>query len=169
MRQKRVPLNFTFGINRMKYTNNDLCVFVPLFDPAKKEGTAYIEFHPKELPRQNACWFPGSLLLRDAAFDFYTECFHAASESFDYFSFMRFDQGKIERLSTELSSYLRALKAQPDREHLFSKYASLFKPDIWSEVDTPSLVSAVHETGDTLLAFIKTETKESKCLWVLGM
>lgn len=153
----------------MSYTNNDLCVFEPLLDPAKREGTAYFELHPKELPRVNACWLPGSLFLRDAALDFYAECFHGASESFDYFSFERFGQKGIERLIGELSSFQNSLNAHPDREQLFSKYTSLFKLDIWSEVDTSSLLSAVQKTGGQLMTFIKTETKESQCLWVLGM
>ena len=153
----------------MRHTNKDLGVFEPLRDPAKREGTAYFEFHPKEPPRATACWLPGSLFLRDAAFDFYAECFNRASESFDYFSFQRFGQKEIERVIGELSSFQDSLNANPDRERLFSKYASLFEPDIWSGVDTAPLLSAVRKTGSQLLTFIKVETKESQCLWVLGM
>jgi hypothetical protein len=158
-----------FSVKRMSYSNCDLCVFEVLLDPAKRDGTAYFEFHPKELPQAYACWLPGSLLLRDAAFDFYAECFHRASDSFDDFSFERFGPNEIEKLIGELNSFQNILNALPDREQLFSRYDSLFTRDVWAGVDTPSLLSAAQKTCGQLLTFIKAETKQSKCLWVLGM
>jgi hypothetical protein len=153
----------------MSYTEEDLVVFEPLFDLSKRDGTAYFEFHPAELPEPNACWLPGSLLLRDAAFDFFAECFHRTKHSFDYFSFVRFGSGDIKRLIDELTIYLAPLKAAPTRQHLFSNYASIFSDDIWSGVSTELLADAILSAGTTLRRFVRSETKESGCLWVLGM
>jgi hypothetical protein len=153
----------------MAYGTNDLAMFEPLTDPLARVGTAYFELHPKELPRPLACWLPGSFFLRDAAFDFFTECFHSANESFDYFSFQRFGEAEIARLLHELERFLRETAADPTRELLFSRYASIFTPDIWSAVETPRLVSAVRTCGENMRSFVLTATQESKCLWVLGM
>src|SRR6185503_1763175 len=120
----------------MSYSTEDLVVFEPLLDPSARNGTSYFEFHPRELPKTNACWLPGSLFLRDAAFDFFVECFQRASASFDYFSFVRFGSNEIRRLIEELTIYLDSLKSAPTREQLFANYASIFTDDIWSGVPT---------------------------------
>jgi hypothetical protein len=153
----------------MSYTVDDLVVFEPLFDLSQRDGTAYFEFHPAELPVPNACWLPGSLLLRDAAFDFFAECFHRTKHSFDYFSFVRFGSRDIKRLIDELTHYLMTLKAGPTRQQLFSNYASIMSEDIWSGVPTQPLADAVLNAGTILRRFVRSETKESACLWVLGM
>ena len=153
----------------MSYDISDLGLFEPLFDPSAREGTAYFEFHPDELPEENACWLPGSLFLRDAAFDFFAECFHSASESFDYFAFVRFGPNEIERLIIELNLFLDELKTDPTRKQVFAKYASIFSSDIWSNVATDALAEAVIRTGKVLRSFVETNTKNSRCLWVLGM
>ncbi len=156
-----------FGV--MSYGIVDLSVFAPLSGPEARDGTSYFEFHPKELPRPHACWLPGSFLVRDAAFDFFAECFHAASESFDYFSFQRFGEAEIGRLIQELGNFLDGIVTEPTREFLFSRYASIFTPDIWAEVETKDLAPAVRQCGEKMRDFIQSNTKESKCLWVLGM
>ena len=153
----------------MGYTTEDLIVFAPLFDPSARNGTSYFEFHPSELPKTNACWLPGSMFLRDAAFDFFVECFHSASQSFDYFSFVRFGSKDIRCLIDELTIYLDSLKAAPTREQLFAKYASIFGDEIWSGVATEPLADAVVNAGKTLRRFVRSNTKESACLWILGM
>jgi hypothetical protein len=153
----------------MGYTTEDLIVFEPLFDPSALNGTSYFEFHPGELPKTSACWMPGSMFLRDAAFDFFVECFHSASESFDYFSFVRFGSSDISRLIYELTIYLDTLKDAPTREQLFVKYSSIFSDEIWSGVATQPLAEAVLSAGRTLRRFVRSKTKESACLWILGM
>jgi hypothetical protein len=153
----------------MSYAQEDLTAFVPLLNPAEREGTSYFEFHPRELPAEYACWLEGSLLLRDAAFDFFAECFHTASESFDYFAFERFRQPEIDKLLSALDSFLSQLDGTPTREQVFACYASLFSQDIWGDIDTQDLATSVRACGETLRAFIRTETAATKCLWVLGM
>lgn len=153
----------------MSYAPIDLASFEPLFDPARCEGTSYFELHPTELPHPHACWMKGSLLLSDAAFDFFAECFHRAHDSFDHFGFQRFGAGEVEALCEELSSFIKQVALNPTRDVLFSRYASLFTADIWSEVPTEVLVPAVSRCGERLLGFISTSTKESNCLWVLGV
>jgi hypothetical protein len=153
----------------MGYTTEDLVVFEPLFEPSARNGTSYFEFHPKELPKSNACWLPGSMFLRDAAFDFFAECFHRANASFDYFSFVRFGAPDIARLIEELTNYLDGLSSAATRRQLFTNYASIFTDDIWSSVPTRALLGAVLNTGKTLRRFVRSQTKESACLWVLGM
>lgn len=127
----------------MSYRLEDLSIFEPLSNPEDREGTSYFEFHPKELPRPHACWLLGSFFVRDAAFDFFAECFHSASESFDYFSFERFGEAEIDRLLQELDSFLQGIAAEPNRELLFSRYASIFTPDIWAEIEIQDLAPAV--------------------------
>jgi hypothetical protein len=153
----------------MSYTADDLIVFEPLFDSSQRDGTAYFEFHPAELPEPNACWLSGSLLLRDAAFDFFAECFQRTKHSFDYFSFVRFGSRDIKRLIDELTIYITTLNGGPTRQQLFSNYASIFPEDIWSGVPTEPLADAVLNAGTILRRFVRSETKESACLWVLGM
>lgn len=153
----------------MGYAATDLKVFKPLFDPGELEGTSYFELHPKELPRTNACWLPGSFFLRDAGFDFFAECFYCASPAFDYFSFQRFGQAEIVALLSELEAFVDDLRGEPVRAKVFSKYSSIFTPDIWSAVPTEPLKSSVIQTGTAMLTFVKQETARSECLWVLGM
>jgi hypothetical protein len=154
----------------LTYRASDLGLFTLLRDPTLREGTAYFEFHPAELPEPFACWLEGSIFMRDAAFDFFAECFHSATSGFDYFSFQRFDQGDISRLLLELDTFLSTIESKiPTREVLFAKYASLFTKDIWSELDTSILAPAVAVAGRELRGYIAERTKDSKCLWVLGM
>ena len=155
--------------SRMSYSTDDLVIFESLFDPAARDGTSYFEFHPKELPEINACWLSGSMFLRDAAFDFFVECFHSANQSFDYFSFVRFGSRDISRLINELTVYLDTLKSAPTREQLFARYASMFSDEIWCEVTTQPLAEAVLGVGNTMRRFVRSQTKESGCLWILGM
>lgn len=109
------------------------------------------------------------MFLRDAAFDFFVECFHSASEAFDYFSFVRFGPRDISRLIDELSIYLDSLKTAPTREQLFAKYSSIFDDEIWSGVATQPLAEKVLNAGKELRRFVSSKTKESGCLWILGM
>ena len=153
----------------MGYTEDDLVLFEPVFDASQRQGTAYFEFHPAELPEPNAFWLPGSLLLRDAAFDFFAECFYRTRESFDYFSVVRLGSGDIKRLIDELTIYLTVLRAGPTREQLFSNYVSIVSADIWSAVPTQPLADAVLNAGRILRWFVRSETKETACLWVVGM
>jgi hypothetical protein len=153
----------------MSYSQADLSLFEPLDDPAKRQSTSYFEFHPKQLPRTHACWLPGSFFIRDAAFDFFSECFHKAQPDFDYFATQRLSESEISALCRELEAYLSALAATPTEEVLFSRYASIFDNGIWAHVEVQPLTSAVSTCGRRLLNFITENTRESKCLWVLGM
>lgn len=153
----------------MSYRAEDLSLFEPLANPSARDGTSYFELHPKELPRPHACWLPGSFFVRDAAFDFFAECFYSASESFDYFSFQRFGEPEIARLTQELDRFLRDVASEPSRKQLFSRYASIFTADIWSEIEPQVLAPAVCKCGGKMRAFVQSATRKSKCLWVLGM
>jgi hypothetical protein len=153
----------------MSYDIEQLSAFIPLLDPEKREGTSYIELHPTERPDPHSCWLPGSLMLRDSAFDFYTESFYHADPDFDYFAFQKLNESEIQALASDISSFLSSLRNNPDREALFSRYTSLFSKEIWSQVPTEQLTAAVISCGETLHRFITFETKKSKILWVLGM
>jgi hypothetical protein len=153
----------------MSYTKDDLVLFEPVFDASQRDGTAYFEFHQAELPEENACWLPGSLLLRDAAFDFFVECFYRASKTFDYFSFVRFGTEEISSVVDDLNAYVGVLERDPSRDELFANYGSMFSADIWSEVPTGELTDAVHRTGISLNEFIRSTTPDTGCLWILGM
>jgi len=157
----------TFGA--MSYSEADLSLFEPLADPSQRESSSYFEFHPKDLPRVHACWLAGSFFIRDAAFDFFSECFHRAQPDFDYFATQRFGEAQIEALCQELEAYLAAIEAAPTRGILFSRYSSIFDDTVWSEVEVQPLASAVTMCGKRLLEFITQNTRESNCLWVLGM
>lgn len=155
--------------SRMGYGINDLALFQPLAGDDDRDGSSYFELHPKELPSSHACWLPESLLIRDAAFDFFAECFHTANPAFDYFSITRFGEKEIERLTDELDRCRLDLRTSPSRERLFSRYASLFPCEIWSQFDAQDLAAAVQSCGDGMRNFIRLRTKESRCLWVRGM
>jgi hypothetical protein len=153
----------------MGYTSKDLSLFEPLLEPSVREGTAYFELHPGELPAPNACWLEGSFFVCDAAFDFFTGCFERASESFDYFAFTRFERGEVVRLVDELTEYLTSLKtASSTRAAVFAHYSSLFGSDIWSDVPTPALEASVLVLGEQMRSFVEAN-ESSGCLWVLGM
>jgi hypothetical protein len=153
----------------MGYSREALSMFKPLANPEACRGTSYFALYPKELPWANACWLPGSLFVRDAAFCFFAGCFHAASESFNYYAFQRFGEIEIVRLVDEFELYLRTIAMEPAREQLFSRYPSVFATDIWSEIETETLASAVRRCGEQLRTFVQLKTRESRCLWVLGM
>jgi len=69
----------------------------------------------------------------------------------------------------ELNIYLDKLKTTPTREQLFAKYASIFDNEIWSGVATQPLAENVLNAGKTLRRLVRSKTKESACLWILGM
>jgi hypothetical protein len=146
-RDRRLEMDLLFCT--MSYCIKDLSLFEPLLNPEEREGTAYFELHPKELPRPHACWLVGSFFVRDAAFDFFAECFHSASESFDYFSFQRFGEAEIDRLLQEVQSFLQDIAGAPSRKLLFSRYASIFTTDIWSEIETQDLAECVNDFETT--------------------
>ncbi len=153
----------------MTYTAADLVVFNPLVNPPQRAGNQYFELHPNELPSVGARSLPGSLFIRDAAFDFYAACFHSASESFNYFSFQRFDASQIEHLKLALDHYLKDLKDDTARGQLFSRYASVVSPTLWNNIETRTLTAAAFHCGQTIRAFIELRTRQSGCLWVLGI
>ena len=153
----------------MTYTLDDLSAFTPLLDPEKRDSTSYIELHPSELPEPHACWLTGSFLLKDSAFDFFTESFYRADPDFDYYSFQKLDEFEIHVLLSDIASFISSLRDSPTREILFSRYTSLFSKEIWSEVPIEALACAVISCGEELHKFITNETKQSKILWVLGM
>lgn len=154
----------------MRYNPSDLGLFKLLRDPAQRDGTAYFEFHPAELPEPRACWLDGSLLMRDAAFDFFAGCFQAALPTFDYFAFSRFGEGDIARLLAELDAYLASVESNvTPLDALFARYASVFTQDIWADIEPTILAPVVAVAGHALRTYIAEQTRDSRCLWVLGM
>lgn len=153
----------------MGYTLADLDVFVPLTVEDPRDGTAYIELHPRERASDHECWLEGSMLVRDAAFDFFVECFHAADPDFDYFAFQRLCAVDIQRLATNLQTFLSGLSSGVDRTFLFSNYNSLFGTEIWDELETSTLAPAVRNCGERMQRFVADQTRDTQCLWVLGM
>ncbi|MBW8873966.1 MAG: hypothetical protein JF614_03310 [Acidobacteria bacterium] len=153
----------------MSYSSDDLSVFNLLHDVHELEGTAYFELHPHDLPEQHGCWLEGSLFVQDAGFDFFTGCCHRVHPEFDYFAFVRFDRAQVHALGAELSSFVAELVPGASRETVFSRYTSIFGKEIWKDVDTDRLRLAVAAAGAGIRSFIETSTKESGCLWVLGM
>ncbi len=147
-------------------------MFEPLCSPEECQNSLYFELHPREIPRQDACWLHGSLFVKDHAFDFFVDCFQSASGSFDYFSFTRLDEQEIERLVGTLDDFLQDLATKPSRDLLFSRHGhSQWCADdrSWWGIKTEDLASAVQRCGKEMQSFIQTNTKESKCLWVLGL
>jgi hypothetical protein len=153
----------------MAYGIDDLSLLRPVLSPEECDGTSYFEFHPAELPAPDAHGLAGSLFLTDVAFDFYAECFYAASASFDYFASQRFDAVDIARLERELDGFVGALRRDPTHATLFSRYSSVFGQEIWSGIDVAVLADAVAATGASLRDFVRAHGGESGCLWVLGM
>jgi hypothetical protein len=153
----------------MSYCEDDLVLFEPLLDPEQREGSCYFALQPRELPRKHACWLPGSFLLRDSAFDFFAECFHRADKDFDYFAMQRLGESEGGALCNELETFVADVEATATREVVFSRYSSMFGKSIWSDVDSTLLAPAVATSGRRLREFIAQNTKESRCLWVLGM
>lgn len=153
----------------MGYGVQDLDVFVLQRDKDRLDGTAYFELHPGELPEPMACWLPGSLFVKDAAFDFFVGCFERANSRFDYFAFERFEREQVDLLRQELSNLIPDLTPGCSREALFSRYNSLFGTRIWDGLDTEDLRQAVVRTAEGISSFIEGARAEGQCLWVLGM
>jgi hypothetical protein len=153
----------------MGYANHDLDVFRLLRSKEQLNGTAYFELHPGELPEPFACWLDGSLFVRDAGFDFFVECFHGANPKWDYFSFESFDLAQVEALSADIGSFAAGLTPGCGREAVFARYNSLFKKDIWNDVDTDLLRGAALATASDLRAWLREVQLSGKVLWFLGM
>lgn len=155
----------------MSYSHSleDLAVFTPLYEPEMREGTDYIELYPSEPPKHYSCWLPGSLLLKEAAFDFFTKSFYRADDDFDFYSFQKLQEFEIQILASDIASFIVALRESPTSEIVFSRYASVFGKEIWAEVSIDALAAAVISCGEELNRFIIKETKNSKILCVLGM
>src|SRR5688572_22855673 len=113
----------------MPYRTEDLLVFDVFGEKSRLKGTSYVEFHPRDLPDECACWLDGSVFIRDAGFDFFSECFYSAIPEFDFFSFTKVSGSRLSALGDELRSFLVLCK-NGDRTVLFSRYASLFSADI---------------------------------------
>src|SRR5262245_43958234 len=114
----------------MEYGPKDLGVFNGIHYKERLEGTSYFELHPGELPEPLACWLPGSLFIKDAAFDLLVTCVEHANPKFDYFGFERFDSQQVEALVEELSMFVSELVPGCNRDVVFSRYNSLFKHSI---------------------------------------
>jgi hypothetical protein len=153
----------------MGYRPEDIDLFALIRDKTRLEGTAYFELHAGELPEPEACWLEGSLFIRDAAFDFFVECFHRSNPGFDYFAFERFEPPQIELLIEELSLLLSELAPRCSRDVVFSRYNSLFDRKIWDGVDTEALRSAVVSASEGILTFTRQARSDNRCMWVLGM
>ena len=153
----------------MGYAKQDLDVFRLLRDKEQLDGTAYFELHHGELPEPFACWLDGSLFVRDAGFDFFVECFHRANPKWDYFSFEPFDTAQVDVLSADMGTFAAGLTAGCGRDAVFARYNSLFKRDIWTDVDTDMLRGAVLEAASGLQAWLREVQRSGKVLWALGM
>jgi hypothetical protein len=153
----------------MKPTTANLVWFTPLIDSSRCADTAYFELHPKELPTPDASWLPGSLFVKDAAFDFFAQCFAFANESFDYFAYQRYDATQIEALKVALDDYLKDIKYDTAHGQLFSRYASVVNRSAWDDVDPKALTASVYQCGQTIRAFVELHSRTSPCLWVLGL
>jgi hypothetical protein len=137
--------------------------------PPEREGSALFELHPAELPYPGACWLEGSLYLQDLGFDFFARCFTAACVPFDYFGSQRLGAAAIARLLTELDAYHAELLGSPTREQVFARYASVYPAEMWKGFETELLGSTLRSASAELRAFVRDGTRDSRCLWVLGM
>lgn len=144
-------------------------VFAALHDKDRLEGTSYFELHPGELPEPFACWLPGSLFMKDAGFDFFVACFERANPRFDYFAFIKFDPTQVQVLLDQFSGFVAELTTGCSRDVVFSRYNSLFRAEIWDEVGTEELRSAVLLAAEGMATFVRESCPENRCLWVLGM
>ena len=153
----------------MSYTESELDVFDVLPGTAPREGTAYIELHAGELPQEFACWLPDSVVVRDAGFDFVTECFYKSHPGYDYYAFVRFDTSKIAALRSELETLLKSLVPDAERDTLFARYASIYSRDIWDEVPTEPLRLAICREIRGLLEYLEHSENTCGVAWVLGM
>jgi|GEM_PF-6675022 len=153
----------------MTYVFDDLSLFDIHSGDGPREGTAYIELHAGELPEDHACWLPGSIIIRDAAFDFVTDCFYSAHPAYDYFDFVRFETSHIQALRTELSGLLATLRPGASRDQVFAKYTSLFSAEIWKDVPTDALRDRVAREIIEIESFAAKAEEDFGILWVLGM
>lgn len=152
-----------------KYTSEDLDAFRLLHDKEHLDGTAYFELHPGELPEPYACWLDGSLFVRDAGFDFFVGCFHAANSKWDYFESEPFDTAQSRVLAQEIGAFAATLTTGSGRDAIFARYGSPFGRDMWAEVDTDMLRGAVQEAASGLEDWIRNVQRSGEVLWVLGM
>lgn len=153
----------------MSYASADLGLFVPVVLPGELDGTAYFELHSGEPLREHACWMDGSLCVRDAAFDFVCECFHAASPDFDYCSFVPFSPEQTKRLVHELHTFELAVRNSIERQALFSCYSSIFDKAIWANVTADELRPHVLATAQSVREYAEATVARQERLWVLGM
>ena len=153
----------------MSYQPSDLTVFDVISDKSLLGGTDYFELHPKEVVKPNSCWLDESVFIRDAGFDFFCACFERSVPGFDYFAFARIPQPHLGHLAAELRTFIHQCRTKPDRPTLFSRYASLFKQDIWEEVGTEQLRGPIIAAGEKIERFIMTASKASGIVWVMGM
>lgn len=153
----------------MGYDASHLTFFELIRDKSRLEGTAYFELHQGELPGEFSCWLDDSVFLRDAAFDFFVDCFHRANPRFDYFAFERFCRPEIEAVRVNLANFSSSLVPGCSRDAVFAMYSSLFSMDIWDSVDTELLRAAVVSSANEMIDFVGDAEKKDLVLWVIGM
>ena len=152
-----------------EYKIEDLHLLKILRDKKDLEGTAYFEFHPRNLKSEYSSWNEGSIYLADSGFDFFCDCFYRSNREFDYFAFCKYNGEEINRLVSELEEFMRVIQVEPSRSAVFSRYSGLFGKEMWDEVSEARINEALVLTGSDLVKFFKAAKNESGILWVLGM
>jgi hypothetical protein len=153
----------------MSYQAEDLAVFEVICDKNNLDGTAYFELHQGELPEPLACWLDDSIFVRDAAFDFFVDCFHKADPNFDYFEFTRFEASRVEAAKFNLDEFRSRLVPGCSREAIFGSYSSIFAPKVWDSIETEPLRHMASRVADEISAYLIETQQKVLPLWVLGM
>jgi len=151
------------------YQTTDLCLLDVFSDKTRLEGTSYVEFHPRELPGEFACWLDDSLFICDGGFDFFAECFYKAVPGFDFFSFTKATGPGLVDLGVEIRSFIELCRSGGDRSSLFSRYSSLFTSDIWDDVPSDLLRGSIIQAGEVIESFRSRAESESGVFWIIGM
>lgn len=152
-----------------EYRVESLHLLKVLRDKKELRGTAYFEFHPKNLQSEYSSWNEGSIYLADAGFDYFCECFYKSNREFDYFAFCKYNGDEIASLIVEIDRFLSELKNDSGRKTVFSRFSGLFGKEMWDNVDEKKISEVLISTGKELIRFFKDAKSESGILWVLGM
>jgi hypothetical protein len=147
----------------------DAAMFAPVRLPGALGLGGYIELSAAERMRESDWRMDGSLCVRDAAFDFVGGCFEVASAGFDLLSSSRLSVAETASLSCELGAFASTLEQEPGRAALFSRYASMMNPAVWSQVDASGLRAGLLSLVRALHRYSWVAAAHKRPLWVLGV
>ena len=126
--------------------------------------TVYIELYPG--PYRDKCWCSDSVFLTEEAFAFVEPIFRCHTPQYDYYSFMELPRIAGAQVIAELTSVVRAIRAEPPVAPLTPSAAEAFDR---IGCGTSEEHAAVATLAERLADWLEREYVDAEVVSVLGL